>query len=101
MALKIYDTIVPKGDYPAVNAKDVEMPDGSRLSELSEIFFEVTADGVLSLKKQWTNQTVINVWKFFASFFQERRECFFMLALRISRCPSSGSHMGGRTSLVQ
>lgn len=33
MALKIYDTLKPQGNYPAVKAKDVEMPDGSRLSD--------------------------------------------------------------------
>ena len=32
MALKIYDTFAPQGDYPAVKAEDVAMPDGSRLS---------------------------------------------------------------------
>ena len=34
MALKIYDTLVPQGDYPAVKAEDVLMPDGKKLSEL-------------------------------------------------------------------
>ena len=34
MALKIYDTLVPQGDYPAVKAEDVQMPDGTKLSEL-------------------------------------------------------------------
>lgn len=33
MALKIYDTIHPDGDYPAVNAAHVAMPDGRRLSD--------------------------------------------------------------------
>jgi hypothetical protein len=33
MALKIYDTFAPQGEYPAVKAEDVEMPDGSRLSD--------------------------------------------------------------------
>lgn len=33
MALKIYDTLAPQGDYPAVKAESVEMPDGSRLSD--------------------------------------------------------------------
>lgn len=31
MALKIYDTIQTQGDYPAVTADQVEMPDGTRL----------------------------------------------------------------------
>lgn len=34
MALKIYDTLKPQGDYPAVKAEDVQMPDGKKLSEL-------------------------------------------------------------------
>lgn len=33
MALKLYDTLTPDGDYPLMKAKDVEMPDGTRLSE--------------------------------------------------------------------
>ena len=33
MALKIYDTLAPQGDYPAVKAESVEMPDGTRLSQ--------------------------------------------------------------------
>lgn len=33
MALKIYDKFKPQGDYPAVDATDVEMPDGKRLPE--------------------------------------------------------------------
>lgn len=33
MALKLYDTLMPDGDYPLMKAKDVEMPDGTRLSE--------------------------------------------------------------------
>lgn len=33
MALKIYDRLEPQGDYPAVIAEDVEMPDGTRLSQ--------------------------------------------------------------------
>lgn len=37
MALKIYDTLVPQGDYPAVKAEDVEMPDGTRLDALSTV----------------------------------------------------------------
>lgn len=34
MALKIFDTLKPQGDYPAVKAEDVEMPDGTRLGDL-------------------------------------------------------------------
>lgn len=33
MALKIYDTLVPQGNYPAVNAAYVAMPDGTTLDE--------------------------------------------------------------------
>lgn len=38
MALKIYDTIQAQGDYPAVTADQVEMPDGSRLSDLTPAY---------------------------------------------------------------
>ena len=38
MALPIYDTMEAQGDYPAVNAKDVQMPDGSRLSEFNPVY---------------------------------------------------------------
>lgn len=38
MALTIYDTIIPDGDYPAVNAENVQMPDGSRLSTAMPVF---------------------------------------------------------------
>ena len=34
MALNIYDTLKPQGDYPAVEAADVRMPDGKRLSDV-------------------------------------------------------------------
>lgn len=37
MALKIYDTLVPQGDYPAVKAENVEMPDGTKLSDLEMV----------------------------------------------------------------
>lgn len=36
MALKVFDTLAPQGEYPAVKAKDVEMPDGTRLSKLPD-----------------------------------------------------------------
>lgn len=34
MALTIYQTIEPDGNFPAVKAADVEMPDGTRLGDL-------------------------------------------------------------------
>jgi hypothetical protein len=34
MALKVYATFEPDGTFPAIFAKDVEMPDGKRLSEV-------------------------------------------------------------------
>lgn len=34
MALRIYSTIETDGPYPAAMAKDIEMPDGKRLSEV-------------------------------------------------------------------
>lgn len=46
MALKLFDTIQPDGDYPLVQAKDVLMPDGKRLSETeggAEAFIGTTA----------------------------------------------------------
>lgn len=34
MAIKLYTNLTPGGDYPLIAAEDVEMPDGTRLSEL-------------------------------------------------------------------
>lgn len=48
MALKIYDTFKPQGDYPAVEAADVQMPDGSRLSNIS-ISYPIVADGATAI----------------------------------------------------
>ena len=36
MALKLYDTMKPQGNFPLVEAKDVLMPDGTRLSDKGE-----------------------------------------------------------------
>ena len=44
MALKLYDTLTPGGDYPLVKAKDVEMPGGGRLSELS-VSYPIQTEG--------------------------------------------------------
>lgn len=52
MALKIYDTLAPQGDYPAVKAESVEMPDGSRLSDFK--------GGVTSVNGQ-TGDVVIEI----------------------------------------
>ena len=38
MALKIYDKLKPQGNYPAVDASDVEMPNGERLPAFLEGF---------------------------------------------------------------
>lgn len=38
MSLKIYDTMVPQGGYPAVKAEHVEMPDGTRLDDLTTVY---------------------------------------------------------------
>lgn len=35
MGLKLYDTLTPAGEFPLVNAADVAMPDGKRLSEVN------------------------------------------------------------------
>ena len=48
MALKIYDTMKPQGSYPAVEAADVMMPDGSRLDEIS-ISYPIVTDGATDL----------------------------------------------------
>lgn len=53
MALKIYDTLVPQGNYPAVNAANVEMPDGTTLDE-----FKGAEDAVL-----YTAQTLTEAQK--------------------------------------
>lgn len=45
MALKIYDTFQPEGNYPAVKSQDVEMPDGSRLSDQSVVLTAILDDG--------------------------------------------------------
>ena len=50
--VELISGITPKnnGDFPLVNAKDVQMPDGSRLSELeSKVCF--TTDETLTLSK--------------------------------------------------
>lgn len=44
MALKLYDTLNPSGDFPLVEAKDVKMPDGTRLSDLSVSYPLETAE---------------------------------------------------------
>ena len=46
MALKIYDTFAPQGEYPAVKAEDVEMPDGSRLSDFEGGSYIVVDDAL-------------------------------------------------------
>lgn len=50
MALKIYDTFKPQGDYPAVNAEDVLMPDGTRLDEMKPAY--PVTDGVAELQPE-------------------------------------------------
>lgn len=52
MALKLYDTLNPSGDFPLVEAKDVKMPDGSRLSEFNPSVGEEVLDEIEALKKQ-------------------------------------------------
>ena len=39
MALNIYDTMKPKGNFPIAQAEDIEMPDGSRLSDNTNASF--------------------------------------------------------------
>ena len=49
MALKIYDTMKPQGDYPAVKAEDVEMPNGTRLSDLDSGSMNVVTYDIASM----------------------------------------------------
>ena len=50
MAIEVIDTIKPKngGKFPLVEAADVEMPDGSRLSEISTCY--PIAEGSATIK---------------------------------------------------
>lgn len=52
MALKLYDKLTPSGDFPLVSATDVEMPDGSRLSEFPPGIDENTAERISNLEAQ-------------------------------------------------
>ena len=52
MALKLYDKLTPSGDFPLVSATDVEMSDGSRLSEFSPGIDENTAERIAALEEQ-------------------------------------------------
>lgn len=52
MALKLYDTLNPSGDFPLVEAKDVKMPDGSRLSEFNPSVGEDVKADIDALKAQ-------------------------------------------------
>ena len=45
MALKLYDTLTPAGDYPLVDAKDVLMPDNTRLSEQTGASYPIVTEG--------------------------------------------------------
>lgn len=49
MALRIYGTFEPDGTFPAVKAEDVEMPDGSRLSEFAGSGGSVTIDPTFTI----------------------------------------------------
>lgn len=59
MALKLYDTLNPSGDFPLVEAKDVKMPDGSRLSEFNPSVGEEVLEEIEALKAQ--DQYMANV----------------------------------------
>ena len=55
MALKLYDTLNPSGDFPLVEAKDIGMPDGSRLDDYTKNIMTVAgqvAGQVASLDAQ-------------------------------------------------
>lgn len=38
MALKIYDKLKPQGNYPAVDAADVALPNGARLTSVIPVY---------------------------------------------------------------
>lgn len=46
MALKLYDKLTPSDSFPLVDAKDVEMPDGSRLDAYTESMMDVAGQVV-------------------------------------------------------
>lgn len=52
MGLKIYDTLTPQGDFPAVKAGDVLMPDGSRLSDLDLDVTPPVLEGVAEIEPE-------------------------------------------------
>ena len=41
MALKLYDRLTPSGDFPLVDASDVETPDGGRLDGVLAVMNDV------------------------------------------------------------
>lgn len=49
MALKIYSTMEPDGDFPAVKAKHVEMDDGTKLQDVLPIIVPITPEGYKAL----------------------------------------------------
>lgn len=51
MPLGIYDTLEPKGDFPVAKAKDIEMPDGGRVSDISAGVYPVL-EGVEELQPE-------------------------------------------------
>lgn len=52
MALKLYDKLTPSDSFPLVDAKDVEMPDGTRLSEFNPSVGEEVLKDIAALKAQ-------------------------------------------------
>jgi hypothetical protein len=42
MALKLYDTLTPSGNFPLVEAKDVQVEDGKRLPDVIPKLVPVT-----------------------------------------------------------
>ena len=51
MAVKVMDTIEPAGGFPVIQAKDVGMPAGERLSESGEDWVFELDDGSTVKKK--------------------------------------------------
>lgn len=58
MALKVYATFEPDGTFPAILAKDVEMPDGKRLSEVEFGGGGVTEEQVKTLIDQYVEEAL-------------------------------------------
>lgn len=62
MALKLYDKLTPSGEFALMDAADVEMPDGTRLSELSVSYPLQGAQIDLQPEQYYTFGEVDSLW---------------------------------------